>query len=202
MNNWAKLLHKENLELRKEAQLLKERVKLMKKIKNLKQDFQSRRTSSAAYSNSFNPQAANFTFSVWGSENPLKDKEYPKKAEKKIVCPEPERPLLESFESYYESEEENIDKSGKCELSYLAYKVNHTRGSRRNSRHSQISDLSLSTPKTSFSGNIGKSRRSSVKSTSTLDAILNNRPKNCGVCDELLYKGLPSNRCRKHNLIN
>lgn len=202
MNNWTKLLHKENLELRKEAKLLKERVKLMKKFKNLKQEVQSRRTSSATYSNSSKPQGANFTFSVWCNENPVKSKENPKKLEKKIFCPEGERPLLESFESYYESEEENIEKNGKCELSYLAYKVNHARGSRRNSRHSQISDLSLATPKTSFSGNISRFRRSSVKSSSVLDEILNIKAKNCEKCDELLYKGLPSNRCRKHNLIN
>lgn len=197
MNNWAKLLHKENLELRKEAKLLKEHVKLMKQVKHLKQEVQSRKPSIASIQTT-KAEGANFTFSAWGQVPLIKH-------QKKILSfqePEIERPLLESFESYYESEEENIEKNGKCELSYLAYKTNHARGSRRNSRFTQISENSTHTPKTSFFSDITKkSRRSSVKS-SVFDEILNGKQKNCEICDKLLYKGLPSSKCRKHSIIS
>lgn len=39
--------------------------------------------------------------------------------------------LIDSFQSYYESEEENLNKFGKCELSYAEYKKDHEKGSRR-----------------------------------------------------------------------
>jgi len=39
--------------------------------------------------------------------------------------------LIDSFQSYYESEEENLSKFGKCELSYVEYKKDHEKGSRR-----------------------------------------------------------------------
>ena len=42
-----------------------------------------------------------------------------------------DRSLIESFESYYESEEENIEKLGKTQLSYQIYKESHEKGSRR-----------------------------------------------------------------------
>lgn len=39
--------------------------------------------------------------------------------------------LIDSFQSYYESEEENLNKFGRCELSYAEYKKGHEKGSRR-----------------------------------------------------------------------
>ena len=44
------------------------------------------------------------------------------------------RPLKESFDSYYESEEENISQFGKCELSYKEYREDHEAGARRQKR--------------------------------------------------------------------
>lgn len=198
MNNWAKLLHKENLELRKEAKLLREHVKLMKQVNHLKQEVRSRKPSTIGIQTT-KAEGANFTFSAWG-QVPIPSQKH----QKKILSfqeSEIERPLLESFESYYESEEENLEKNGKCELSYLAYKVNHARGSRRNSRFTQVSDYSTHSPKLSIFSHKIKSRKSSVKS-SVLDEILNGKQKNCEICDKLLYKGLPSSKCRKHNIIN
>ncbi|CAG9314418.1 unnamed protein product [Blepharisma stoltei] len=45
------------------------------------------------------------------------------------------RTLKDSFDSYYESEKENLDNEGKCELSYAVYENNHQKGSRRRERN-------------------------------------------------------------------
>lgn len=45
-----------------------------------------------------------------------------------------ERTLIDSFNSYYDSEQENLDKEGKCELSFQIYESVHTKGVRRRER--------------------------------------------------------------------
>ena len=45
--------------------------------------------------------------------------------------------LVDSFQSYYESEEENLEKFGKCQFSYIEYKKEHEQGARRRDRKMQ-----------------------------------------------------------------
>ena len=62
-----------------------------------------------------------------------------------VTVPGRERSLIESFESYYESEEENIDRQGHTELSYQTYKEEHQKGSRRREKDlaQQLEQLKL-----------------------------------------------------------
>lgn len=58
--------------------------------------------------------------------------DFPKKIKSSL---NQERNLKDSFDSYYESEQENLDKSGRCELSFQDYDNDHEKGSRRKERN-------------------------------------------------------------------
>lgn len=228
MNNWAKLLHKENQKLKQEALLLQQQVKLVKEVKVLRNQIQSRRLSVPNAANLIsNIQQSSFseankenclsTNNKTGTKPTFNNSNYSNKKflfenlKKSKNCLDEERGLLESFESYYESEEENLEKAGKCELSYAQYKNFHVRGSRRNSKmkteendNKLVQDDFLASkcqdckhdhqqkPK------IRTRKGSRVSSGSTLEELIL-RKFNCRVCDQFLYQGLPSSKCRKHS---
>lgn len=132
------------------------------------------------------------------------------------------RTLKDSFESYYESEEENIEKFGKCELSYVKYREEHEAGTRRKERkmHEEIENLrnensllkgkikELCKEKAKFvNGPKGKSARGRTcsrtsqrsekmrRSCASLSVL---RRKYCKKCDALLSKGFSTSHCVKH----
>jgi hypothetical protein len=136
------------------------------------------------------------------------------KPNKTTVNIEPDRNLIDSFESYYESEEENITKTGKCKLSYAKYKKNHEKGSRRHKKNQSTSTLNpLNAPeKLQNSKNCKKSILKLIKyktsrspmttkrSINYLSNIFHIKNQNCEDCDKLLANGLPSTYCKKHKL--
>ena len=114
----------------------------------------------------------------------------------------PERSLLDSLNSYYESEEENLDKNGKCELSYKKYKKYHEKGTRRRTK----SNLSLNSKNDqvkffNFLKKQQKSRNSlSLRKNSEICEIFKDKQENCSRCDYLLHEGYSSINCNKHTL--
>ncbi|OMJ82518.1 hypothetical protein SteCoe_16738 [Stentor coeruleus] len=130
------------------------------------------------------------------------------------VFKEQERDLLESFESYYQSEEENIDKNGKCELDYILYKSNHIRGSRREQRskesltqmftesnhgelparctRTEVSTRSLKNP------SLKSQSLHPTKPTKLLRSLFSQRKNPCKTCDFLLSQGYKTTLCSKH----
>ena len=215
MNNWAKLLHKENQKLKQEAFLLQQQVKLVKEVKVLKNQIQSRRLSLPHPINLIsNIQQSSFSEANKENSLLLSNKRGTKHtlnnsncSNKKFLlenlkgsrdCVDQERGLLESFESYYESEEENLEKAGKCELSYAQYKNFHVRGSRRNSKmkteendSKRLQDDFLTYKCDDCKHNhqektkIRNRKGSRVSSGSTLDELIL-RKFNCRVCDQYL----------------
>jgi regulator of replication initiation timing len=127
--------------------------------------------------------------------------------------------LLDSFQSYYESEEENLSKFGKCELSYIEYKKDHEKGARRKERKMQEeieelrkenSELKLrlqkfglktkekSGPALSVTPRKRSSSRISQKSFRTCRSSNSFRRKPCLKCVSLLAKGFSTAHCNKH----
>lgn len=134
------------------------------------------------------------------------------------------RPLMESFESYYQSEEDNLSKYGKCELSYIDYRKDHEIGSRRRERKMQEQIEGLKKENFILKLKIKKfcennsndkknkkvqavsargrsySRSTNRKSSANRSCIsaISLRRKPCKLCTALLHKGLPTSFCRKH----
>jgi hypothetical protein len=52
-----------------------------------------------------------------------------------------DRTLQDSFESYYESEEENLSHKGKCQLSFAEYKQDHQKGTRRKEKELLLQEI-------------------------------------------------------------
>lgn len=133
-----------------------------------------------------------------------------------VVFKEQERNLLESFESYYQSEEENIDKNGKCELDYILYKSNHIRGSRREQRSkgsltqmfTESNQTELATRCTRTEASARSLKNSSLKSqslhpsepTKILRSLFSQRKNPCKTCDFLLNQGNKTTLCSKHSI--
>lgn len=131
-----------------------------------------------------------------------------------------ERPLADSFQSFYESEQENIENSGKAQLSYQQYKEEHQKGSRRRNMLLQLQILqnenselnnkltSLARSRTAKSvtplrkspalrtpkGATRTPRSVSVSSCS----VTPRRNKHCKFCDVLLSRGYSTRGCTKH----
>ena len=114
-----------------------------------------------------------------------------------------ERALLESFESYYLSEEDNIEGSGQAELSYLAYKHQHSKGSRRRRRsllehivklqieNSRLKQVIHNTRPRSRSKRRTSTRRSSIRHANPRQRSTRRQP--CRAC-----AGLCQHACSKH----
>ncbi|CAG9310542.1 unnamed protein product [Blepharisma stoltei] len=122
------------------------------------------------------------------SEDYIRDNFESPEFSKKFKNKNPERALKDSFDSYYESEQENLDKSGKCELSFHDYEKDHERGSRRKERNllQEIESLrdenkKLRTVlKTSFSSNADKENRDTkVKKLDKSEEIVVIENNNC-----------------------
>ena len=135
-----------------------------------------------------------------------------------------QRTLQDSFQSYYESEEENIEKFGKCELSYIKYREDHDKGSRRrekklfeeiqnlknenSSLKSKIKDLcskEKNEPKRPKGATTrGRSHSRSSQNVPYLKkcsvSLISLRKKYCKMCDALLSKGFSTSFCKKHGV--
>jgi hypothetical protein len=126
------------------------------------------------------------------------------------------RRLIDSFESYYESEEENLAKFGKCELSYIKYSEDHKKGSRRREKIMLEEIESLRRENSLLKSKIQSvSNKKTLKSTTTRGrtcsrisqkssymrscrSLMSTRKKHCKKCDALLSKGFSTTLCIKH----
>lgn len=131
--------------------------------------------------------------------------------------------LVDSFQSYYESEEENLEKFGKCQFSYIEYKKEHEQGARRRDRKMQEeieklrqenSELKLKLAKVFDRNHVVREksaksvtpRRRSTSRTSnkteksfrTCRSFNSFRRKHCVKCTALLAKGFSTSHCNKH----
>jgi hypothetical protein len=211
MSNWGKLLLKENNLLKQEATLLRQQVKLFKQKKTLQQELNFRRSSTSGHSKATHSNHESI-FSSSNKENALnllkkvENQEKPparffpsrKPAQSENFFLD-ERGLLDSFESYYESEEENLDKNGKVELSYLQYKRNHEKGSRRRSKVQETLENKEEEKVKEKTRKISGNRKRSFKISNISVEDLVFRKANCRICDQFLHQGLSSTKCRKHS---
>lgn len=81
--------------------------------------------------------------------------------------------LIDSFQSYYESEEENLSKFGKCELSYVEYKKDHEKGSRRREKHMAEEIEILRKENSDLKGKLQKVAGSKLRTAANIQNVKN-----------------------------
>ena len=127
-----------------------------------------------------------------------------------------ERGLLDSLESYYESEEGNIIETGKCKNSYINHKLNKGNFSKEKKKFlsecdltffsKQLDDSNMERNYKDLNAIIRKKIKGSSlshRSNSSFKADpLGIRQKNCSSCDYFLSQGLSSKLCKKHSIEN
>lgn len=82
-------------------------------------------------------------FEITDISNSLPKSTTAKSSSKAAVMPSQNRTLEDSFESYYESEEENISRDGKAQLSFVEYKLDHEKGTRRKDRELLLKEIDI-----------------------------------------------------------
>ena len=113
------------------------------------------------------------------------------------------RTMKDSFESYYNSERENIEINGKPELSFEEYQREHSKGERRKNRDlsSQIKRLKSENERLRNVLEKTEKRGKRGRKTCRMPCRVPSRTpprSSCHGCDFLLSRGLSSTRCRLH----
>ena len=122
--------NKANEEVKSELSIFDEFQKLKSSIADESQNFEVGESMSELPLTDLKNTLENQRYKS-GLSDHSKENFYKASVEKLHSEEENTRTLQDSFESYYESESENIEKLGKTELSYCCYKSQHEKGSRR-----------------------------------------------------------------------
>lgn len=192
MSTWLNTLQKENTKLKNELKSLRSTLKNVERFEK---------------SGGMQRDKENFKEKLKGCGSGLK-KTRPLEKESGIIIKKSEflrntinfdRELLESFESYYESEEENIAKTGKCKISYIEHKLKKPELCKKTRKF--LSECEF--PDFPIEKNCGKPIKKKTGGSSHREKSRDFplfKQHNCKNCDFFLAKGLPSTSCKKHQL--
>jgi hypothetical protein len=118
------------------------------------------------------------------------------------------RTMKDSFESYYNSERENIEEQGKPELSFEDYEKAHNKGERRLNRSLAAQIKQLRCENTRLKDMLNRTEKQGERGTKVGENTWKRSERSplgytrgrghCEGCDFLLSRGLSTTRCRRH----